>query len=137
MHALVIFLFLLVPANAKDVVIRNDGGGFVDVYAEKYIAIRQSGARVVIDGWCASACTIALAVPNRCVTSRAVMGFHSGYTFGWFGDWSKWTDPNLTAYFMSQYPKPIRQWLNARGGLTTNLKYLRAKELWALGEKRC
>ena len=42
--------------------IANDSGGRIGTYLTKYEALRKSGQRVVIDGTCASACTLLLGV---------------------------------------------------------------------------
>ena len=67
--------------------ILDDSGGRIGTYLTKYEALRKSGQRVVIDGTCASACTLLLGVipHNRiCVTPRAVLAFHAAW------------DPSLT-----------------------------------------
>ncbi len=89
---------------------------------------------MVVDGYCASSCTLALAIPTTCATSRSTFGFHAAYD-SFFGI-NTGIDVELTRYFMSQYPKRIRDWLNARGGLTPGLKYLKGAELAAI-VKRC
>jgi hypothetical protein len=62
--------------------IHDDSGGQIGSYLRKYSAVRMSGHHVVVDGTCASACTILLgAIPrNRiCVTKNAVLAFHSAW----------------------------------------------------------
>jgi hypothetical protein len=71
------------PSHAA-VRIADDRGGQIGRYT-KFQRLRLSGKSVVIDGLCASACTIVLgAVPHNkiCVTSRAALGFHAAYDFG-------------------------------------------------------
>ena len=58
------------------------GGGAVGDYLNFFAKVKQSGERVVIDGPCLSACTLALStIPRKriCVTSKAVLGFHAPY----------------------------------------------------------
>ncbi len=127
-------LLALTPARAADVVITNDRGGTVTTYAYYFRAIAARRDRVVIDGYCASSCTLALAIPTTCATSRSVLGFHAAYR-SFFGI-NTGIDTELTQYFMSQYPPKIRAWLNARGGLTPGLKYLKGSDLAAI-VRRC
>ncbi|MBE0703359.1 MAG: hypothetical protein IH582_09345, partial [Afipia sp.] len=69
-------VLLLAGLTASHAVVRiaDDRGGRIGTYVDKYQNLRTSGETVVIDGLCASACTIVLgAVPHDriCVTSRA------------------------------------------------------------------
>ncbi|MFY9769844.1 MAG: hypothetical protein WAK04_06375 [Xanthobacteraceae bacterium] len=67
--------------------ILDDSGGRIGSYLNRYEALRKSGQRVVIDGTCASACTLLLGlIPHDriCVTPRAVLAFHATW------------DPSLT-----------------------------------------
>jgi hypothetical protein len=60
--------------------IYDDCGGHIGEYLAKYHALRVSGEQVVIDGICASACTMLLGTIPRdriCVTQRAVLEFHA------------------------------------------------------------
>jgi hypothetical protein len=62
--------------------IYDDAGGQIGDFAAKYRALRSFGEIVMIDGICASACTMLLsAIPrNRiCVTRRAILAFHSAW----------------------------------------------------------
>src|SRR5215469_5516165 len=79
----------LVPAGIgvshAAVRIANDRGGRIDTYLDGYEELGASGKTVMIDGLCASACTIVLgAIPgNRiCVTSKATLAFHAAWDFG-------------------------------------------------------
>src|ERR1700737_1691442 len=70
---------LLAGVGASHAVVRiaDDRGGRIGAYMDKYQGLRSSGETVVIDGLCASACTIILsAVPHDkiCVTSYANLG---------------------------------------------------------------
>jgi hypothetical protein len=81
-------LALLLPATlwnfaaAADYRITRDHGGLVNRYTLKYLEVRDRGERVIIDGFCNSACTLVLGIVplNRiCVTPRARLGFHMAY----------------------------------------------------------
>ena len=74
------FLFIGVSSSQAVMRITDDRGGRIGTYVDKYQELRGSSETVMIDGLCASACTIVLgAVPASriCVTSRASFGFHA------------------------------------------------------------
>ena len=59
-------VLLLAGVGASHAVVRiaDDRGGRIGTYVDKYQDLRTSGEQVIIDGLCASACTIVLgAVP--------------------------------------------------------------------------
>ena len=72
----------------------------------------------MIDGLCASACTIVLgAIPNDkiCVTPNANLAFHAAWDFGARG--RTITNPGATRMLYSMYPSQVRHWIANRGGL--------------------
>ena len=83
-------VLLLAGVGVSHAVVRiaDDRGGRIGTYVDKYQGLRTSGETVIIDGLCASACTIILgAVPSNriCVTSRATLGFHAAWDVGAHG----------------------------------------------------
>jgi hypothetical protein len=85
---------------------------------------------VIIDGFCASACTIVLGtVPHSkiCVTSRAKLGFHAAWDPGSKG--RRITNPEATQTLYSMYPSEVRRWIDHRGGLTPRMIFLSGREL--------
>ena len=113
--------------------IADDRGGRIGTYVDRYQGLRTSGETVIIDGLCASACTIVLgAVPHDriCVTSHANLGFHAAWDFGANG--RAITNPEATQMLYSMYPPPVRRWIAARGGLTQRMLFLRGKQLQAM-----
>ena len=74
-----------VGASHAAVRIADDRGGRIGTYITKFQRLRSSGQSVIIDGLCASACTMILAALPRdkiCVTPQATLGFHAAYDFG-------------------------------------------------------
>lgn len=69
----------------------------------------------IIDGYCASACTLHLSNPNTCLTPRAVLVFHAA------------SNAHGTKYLMRKYPPRVRSYLKSRGGLTKSLITIRGK----------
>jgi hypothetical protein len=125
-------VLLLVGVGASHAVVRigEDRGGRIGTYVDRYQDVRSSGEMVIIDGLCASACTIVLgAIPHDkiCVTSHAALGFHAAWDMDDSG--RAITNPEATHMLYSMYPPPVKKWINQRGGLTQRMIYLRGKEL--------
>src|SRR5271155_5889171 len=83
--ALLAMLLILTSVASASAAFRisDDQGGKIGAYLAKYRALRASGDQVIIDGPCASACTMLLGVIPRnriCVTPSAVLAFHSAWT---------------------------------------------------------
>src|ERR1044071_2106546 len=125
-------VLLLAGVGASQAVVRiaDDRGGRIGTYVDKYQGLRTSGETVIIDGLCASACTIVLgAVPHDriCVTSHANLGFHAAWDFGANG--RAVTNAEATHMLYTMYPPPVQKWIMARGGLTPLMIFLRGKQL--------
>ena len=128
-------VLLLAGVGASQAVVRiaDDRGGRIGTYVDKYQGLRTSGETVIIDGLCASACTIVLGAisPDKiCVTSHAELGFHAAWDFGANG--RAVTNTEATHMLYSMYPSPVKRWISARGGLTPRMIFLRGKQLQAL-----
>lgn len=127
----------LVPAwsnvEAATLRITNDHGGNIGEYWARYMAIRDSGEQVVIDGPCASACTMVLGIIPRdrlCVTPRAVLGFHAAFRPGFLG--AKVINEPATRTLMGLYPDSVQRWIARNGGLGWQTIYLSGPELLAM-----
>ncbi len=130
--ALLAAVLLCAGAEPSDAVVRiaQDGGGRIETYVGKYQGLRSSGEMVIIDGFCASACTIVLGtVPHDriCVTSRARLGFHAAWDPGAKG--RKITNAEATQTLYLMYPSDVRRWIDQRGGLTPHMIFLSGHEL--------
>ena len=128
-------VLLLAGVGASHAVVRigEDRGGRIGTYVDKYQDLRSSGQTVIIDGLCASACTIVLgAVPHDkiCVTSHATLGFHAAWDFGANG--RAVTNAEATHMLYSMYPPAVRRWIAARGGLTPHMLFLHGKQLTSM-----
>jgi hypothetical protein len=111
----------------------DDRGGLIETYVSRIERLRASGESVIIDGLCASACTMILAAvqPDKiCVTSRAALGFHAAYQFAANG--RTVPDHEATTMLYLMYPAPVKRWIIARGGLTPHMIFLRGRPLRAL-----
>jgi hypothetical protein len=129
----VVLLIAGVGASHAVVRIADDRGGRIGTYVDRYQGLRTSGEYVIIDGLCASACTIVLgAIPHDkiCVTSHANLGFHAAWDFGANG--RAVTNAEATQMLYSMYPSQIRHWISQRGGLTPRMIFLHGRQLQAM-----
>jgi hypothetical protein len=120
------------PASAT-MRITNDRGGRLTVYAERFEAARASGERVIIDGVCLSACTLAIGMlpPGQvCTTPNAVLGFHTAWRPTVNG--GKVTSSAATQAMYELYPADVRDWIARRGGLSGRFIFLKGRELTAM-----
>ncbi len=131
-RALLAVLFCLAglaPARA-DVIIEQSPGGEASSFIRFFEAVRASGERVVIDGPCFSACTLALGlIPKSriCVTSRAILGFHAAKLVDMLGN--RYAAPEETRIVDETYPARVRVWIHRHGGLTDRPIFLFGTEL--------
>lgn len=110
--------------------ITEDRGGNIGAYWSRYMALRDAGEQIIIDGTCSSACTLVLGiVPHDriCVTQNAVLGFHAAWRPGFLG-FQIINDPG-TRTLWNIYPVPIQQWISRHGGLGLATIYLSGPEL--------
>src|ERR1700737_3997989 len=126
---------LLAGIGASDAAVRivEDVGGRIGTYVDRYQGVRSSGEMVIIDGFCASACTIilgAVAHDKICVTSRARFGFHAAWDPDSNG--RKITNSGATQTLYSMYPFEVRRWIDQRGGLTPRMIFLSGRQLAAM-----
>ena len=128
-------VLLVIGVGASHAVVRisEDRGGRIGTYVDKYQSLKGSGETVMIDGLCASACTIVLGAGPRdkiCVTSRASLGFHAAWDFGAGG--RPVTNLEATRMLYEMYPTSIRSWISRRGGLKQRMIFLRGRELTSM-----
>jgi len=122
------------PRTAVAIVrITDDRGGNIGAYWSRYMALRDTGQQIIIDGTCSSACTMVLGIMPHdriCVTRNAVLGFHAAWRPGLLG-FRVINDP-ATRTLLNLYPYPIRQWIARNGGLGTETIYLSGPKLFAM-----
>jgi hypothetical protein len=108
-------------ASAETIEITDDRGGLVFLYVEKWEKLQTEGVNVRIAGPCLSACTVLLGyIPRRaiCVTPSASLGFHLA------------TLPSVTQQLLDLYPDDILGWLDQHGGLSFNVLWMQAPEIF-------
>jgi hypothetical protein len=129
----VMLLSMISSYATAAVTISDDRGGQIGHYLAKFHALRASGEHVVIDGLCASACTMILGIVPRariCATRRAILEFHSAYDFTQSGGQAVNSDGNRILW--SNYPSDVRSWIQQHGGLREQVVSLRGPELFAM-----
>jgi hypothetical protein len=110
--------------------IAGDRGGLLTDYVERFEAARATGERVIIDGPCFSACTIAIALLRRgqvCATPKAVLGFHAAWRPTANG--GRRTSEAATEAMYEVYPSNVRRWIDRHGGLSERIILLKGREL--------
>ena len=126
-------------ADPARLVVRNDPGGSLQDRLRALSGLRQSGTRVEIrGGYCMSACTMYLGLPNTCVSPNAVLGFH-GPSSRYYGIA---LPPDKFEYWSqvmaSHYPAPLRQWYLREGRrIIVGFHEIRGRELIRMGVPRC
>jgi hypothetical protein len=128
-------IFVLADLGTCHAVVRitNDRGGQIGRYVDRFEKLRASGQTIIIDGLCASACTIVLgAIPydRICVTPNANLAFHAAWDFGRRG--RAIPNPEATNDLFSMYPARVRRWIASRGGLTPRMIFPRGRQLTAM-----
>src|ERR1700733_14330079 len=127
MTGLLAVVLLLAGMSASQAVVRigEDRGGRIGTYVDKYQDLRSSGEMVIIDGLCASACTIVLgAIPHDkiCVTSHATLGFHAAR--GLSDDGHPIPKPEGPQVLFLMYPLGVKPWVPPGGRLTQRMIFL-------------
>src|SRR5712671_879337 len=119
---LVAILFLTASAaRAETIDVSDFQGGLLSTYQTQWSTLAARGVKVRIVGLCVSACTILVGyIPraNICVSPSASLGFH----------WA--TTAFHTQELWSAYPPDIRQWISQHGGLTNQMIWLQAPNIY-------
>jgi len=109
-----------------------DDGGQIDSYLSKFKALRMSGQRVVIDGICASACTI-FAWRHSVQSYLRYAKRRVGRPFRLEPDAYR-SASQSARHSISMVPlsRRLRQWISRHGGLRPEMIYLRWPEVATL-----
>lgn len=108
------------------VTIRDNGGGNTVSFDRERVRLEKSGKLVVIEGYCASSCTIFYSLPNACMAKNSTLHFHgsSGNPIG-----VAVADAILAKHYRAGIKENFeKEWIN----LTTPMKKVgrrQAKEL--------
>jgi hypothetical protein len=104
----------------------NSPGGYVEDFLAVREILRKQNLTLKIVGECDSACTLFTDLPKACVYPTTKLGFHKPF---YIEDGKKVFNDAYNAEFFKKYPKKIRRWLTAHGGLQADLVYLEGKQL--------
>ncbi|MBU6458136.1 MAG: hypothetical protein KGQ48_11450 [Bradyrhizobium sp.] len=119
---ILVVLSLAAPVAAAETIdVSDDHGGSVAAYNQRWQQYAARGVSVRIVGPCQSACTVLLGhIPRSriCVTPEARFGFHMAHR------------PDMTALLWRSYASDIKAWINARGGLTPDFKWMSAPDTY-------
>ncbi len=137
--SLIVMAVATTTVTADTLIIRNDPGGRVDLRQAALQRIKTAGDRVEIrGGYCNSACTMYLGLPNMCISASTVFGFHGPSSSlpglplpqKQFEHWSR--------IMADTYPQPLRQWFleDARYELRS-LKRVRGRDIIDMGVSEC
>lgn len=128
---LFLLTFLLLPSVAladNPYVVHHDGGGHIPTYLYYWHQVSSRYDRLVIDGDCKSACTMALGIISLdriCITPRGSFSFHAAHT-------TRGTEKNekFTQIMRSTYAAPVREWVDQHHALdTTSFTSIRASQV--------
>lgn len=124
---------------AETLIIGNDAGGRIDHRQQIIQRIKQAGDRVEIrGGYCNSACTMFLGLPNMCISASTVFGFHGPSSqFPGFPLQPK-TFERWSRVMADHYPQPLRSWFltDARYELE-GIKRVRGRDIIQMGVAEC
>lgn len=125
------FLTYVPPPQA--VVINYDIGGIVAQYEDMVSTYSKENRRVEIRGLCSSACTLALTIPNTCVSKGATVAWHQAYE-----TYTHEIRPEVTDKMLENLPVRLKEYLKGRikkeYGPDTILHY---EQLVVLGVASC
>jgi hypothetical protein len=110
------------PGPPGEMPFRFDAGGKIDQSIETFNKLASSNVPILIDGYCAPACTVVLGIvplDRICVTGRARFGFHASVSND--EDGRPTYDDAGTQLLLDTYPKPLRDWIVKNGGLTGHI----------------
>jgi hypothetical protein len=121
------------PSAHATIRLANDPGGLIAAYQHRFERARATGERIIIDGSCLSACTLAIGLVPReqfCVTPKAVLGFHAAWTPTPYG--GRAVSVGATQHMMNIYPSYVQGWINQHGGLKPQMIFLKGDELTSM-----
>jgi ATP-dependent protease ClpP protease subunit len=133
-------LLALAPMRASaTVVIKDSPGGKITDFVRQYEDLRYSGEHVVVDGFCASACTLLLGIlPKQqfCATATARFGFHTA-TAVWEDDDGVMHSEHATEFtelMWALYPQNIRRVVKRLGWDGDNPEKPHPDVVWVKGK---
>ena len=139
-------LFLAIaPASATAVqlhpvlYVQNDPGGSLSDRVAEIERIRSTGTHVEITvGFCNSACTMYLGLPNTCVAPSVSFGFHGPMSQFYGIPLSQKEFDHWSHVMASYYPEPLRSWFLQEARFTTiGIEKISGRSLIEMGIPAC
>lgn len=115
------------PVRPEVALVHDNGGGIVGDFLEVRDQWIAAGTKVRISGYCASACTLFLGVPDVCVEPDARLLFHAPFFMPLEN--VRVYNSFMTVLFTAEYPPAIQQWIVSKGGLGPDWIILEGSEL--------
>ena len=114
-------------------IIKEDFGGSIPDYIDRYDNWKTNGDIPIIDGICASACAYVTRVPLACASENGMFIFHEAYTVK-HPDKSVSHQPHIynekiRKETFALYPTFVQKELLRRGGLKKTWLFIRAEDL--------
>ena len=102
-------------APAHEVIRDNPGGDILDFIKEREV-MKRSGKQYVIRGYCGSACTMFLSLPNVCVHPDAQIGFHwpPSNAEGWKHFYTVNLPAAMAEWFLDGHDREPATWITGR-----------------------
>ena len=109
-------------ADDRTIYISHDPGGDLGLYQVKAQVAREMNLKVVIDGVCASACTLLIGLPSSqvCVTDRARLHFHKARLKRQIAN-GRNILRKANHMMLASYPAGVQNWIQRNGGLTDRM----------------
>ncbi|WP_338549493.1 hypothetical protein [Roseovarius phycicola] len=123
--------------DAETLIVRNDRGGELAKRLRQIRELRQSGRPVEIRGGvCFSTCTMFLGLPQTCISSRTVFGFHGPSSYG--RPLAPKVFEEASHVIADHYPPALKRWYLETGRYRIRtLHRIRGARLIDLGVRGC
>ena len=134
MFATLVLASILAPkagfADDRTIYISHDPGGDLGLYQVKAQVARELNLKVVIDGVCASACTLLIGLPSSqvCVTARARLHFHKARLKRPVANGRRLLR-KANHMMLAAYPAGVQNWIARKGGLTNRMLKMESSEV--------
>lgn len=117
-------------ANDRTIHITHDSGGDLVLYEIKVQVARELKLKVIIDGVCASACTLFAGLPPSqiCVTRRAQFHFHKAKLRKPIRNGRELLQ-KANRTMLASYSAGVRQWIKEHGGLSDTMLRMQPREV--------
>jgi len=123
--------------QSRALVVGNDRGGLLTDRIKQIASLRRTGQPVRITGnVCFSTCTMLLALPQTCISSRTTFGFHGPSSYGRALEPARFN--HASAIIANHYPEQLKTWyMNKARYKIRSVSRVKATELIKMGIRQC